>query len=37
MVPTLGVSHNLGEVYRLKIFLYGLKQAPSMCLVCKVP
>ena len=37
MVPTLGVSHNLGEVCRLKKTLYGLKQAPSMRLVCKVP
>ena len=28
MVPSLSVSHNLGEVCRLKKTLYGLKQAP---------
>ncbi|XP_058733209.1 uncharacterized mitochondrial protein AtMg00810-like [Vicia villosa] len=28
MVPPQGVSHNKGEVYKLKKALYGLKQAP---------
>ena len=28
MVPPPGVSHNLGEVCKLKKTLYGLKQAP---------
>ena len=28
MVPLLGISHNLGEIRRLKKALYGLKQAP---------
>ena len=28
MVPLLGISHNFGEICRLKKALYGLKQAP---------